>query len=403
MKKFMMLLAFAGLSFGASAQETSYPTKKHQIVTNSFWSNWFIDAGFDWNAFYSSQEHLAGPTKNKSPFWMGRRSMGADLSIGKWVTPAFGMRLKGNGIWGTQVNSRESGTLNPTFTMWTLSLQPMVNLNNLFCGYKPRVWNISIYGGFGVANYRGGRTDYQKSEENAGGLEEANRYSWLGTIGVLNTFNITKRFHINLDVSVNAGEADLDGNTTGGDLTRVIKTRDNIVDFSLGLGVNLGKVGWDNAPDVDAIMAMNQAQLDALNAALADAEAENARLKAQIANHKCPKGDTRTITEFASTSASVFFNINQTTIASKKDLVNVKEIAELAKSKGATVVVAGYADSKTGSASRNQALSEGRANAVKKELIKMGVAEDKIETVAKGGVADLEPFTYNRRAVVTLK
>lgn len=392
MKKFMMLLAFAGLTTAASAQETSYPTLKHQVVTNSFWSNWFVDAGFDWNAFYSDQEHGAA-SHNKNPFWMGRRSMGADLSVGKWATPVFGMRLKAGALWGTQVNYQdfESGH-NPSFKMWTLSLQPMVNLTNLFGGYKPRVWNISIYGGFGILNNRGGID-----------LPDANAYSWMGTIGVLNTFNITKRFHINLDVSVNSSEDDADGMTGRQVSYRAIKTRDNIIDFSLGLGVNLGKVGWDNAPDVDAIMAMNQAQLDALNASLADAEAENARLKALIANHKCAGGDTKYVTEYASTSASVFFNINQTKIASKKDLVNVKEIAEIAKAKGATVVVTGYADSKTGSASRNQTLSEGRAQTVVNELVKMGVNRDKIEVVAKGGVADLEPYNYNRRAVVTLK
>lgn len=400
MKKIMMMLAFAGLASTAMAQEASYPTLKHQVVTNSFWSNWFVDAGFDWNAFYSSQEHNQA-VHSKNPFRMNRRSMGADLSVGKWATPVFGMRLKANAAWGTQVNCQNWAQHNPTYQMWTLSLQPMVNLTNLFGGYKPRVWNISVYGGFGMAAYRGGRTDDQQKY-----LPECdNNMSWMGTIGVLNTFNITKRFHINLDVSVNSGEADTDGNglVTSSDY-RVIKTRDNIVDFSLGLGVNLGKVGWDNAPDVDAIMAMNQAQLDALNGALADANAENARLKKLIDSHKCPKaGETKVITEFATTSASVFFNLNSSKIASKKDLVNVKELAELAKSKGAKVVVTGYADSKTGSVARNQTLSEARAQAVADQLVSMGVSRDNIEVVAKGGVADLDPYSYNRRAVVTLK
>lgn len=397
MKKFLMLLAFAGLTTAASAQEPNYPTLKHQVVTNSFWSNWFVDAGFDWNAFYSSQEH-GQAVHNKNPFCMARRSMGADLSVGKWATPVFGMRLKAGALWGTQVNAQEWAEHNPTFNSWTLSLQPMVNLTNLFGGYKPRVWNISVYGGMGIWGNRGGRTDEQQKY-----IDKENGYSWMGTVGVLNTFNITKRFHINLDVSVNTGEADSDGNgRVSASDHRMIKTRDHIVDFSLGLGVNLGKVGWDNAPDVDAIMAMNQAQLDALNAALADAEAENARLKALIANHKCPEGG-KVITEFASTSASVFFNINSTKIASKKDLVNVKEIAEVAKAKGAKLVVTGYADSKTGSAARNQTLSEGRAQTVVEELVKMGVNRSNIEVVAKGGVADLDPYDYNRRAVVSVK
>ncbi|MDE5560257.1 MAG: OmpA family protein, partial [Bacteroidaceae bacterium] len=171
--------------------------------------------------------------------------------------------------------------------------------------------------------------------------------------------------------------------------------------WSIGCGFNLGKVGWDNAPDVDAIMAMNKAQLDALNASLAAQQAENDRLQALIKNHKCP--EAKQVTEIVATSASVFFNINKSRIASKKDLVNVKELAECAKANGKTIVVTGYADAKTGSATYNQSLSERRAKAVADELVKMGVSCDKIEVVGKGGVKDLTPISYNRRVVVTLK
>ena len=111
----------------------------------------------------------------------------------------------------------------------------------------------------------------------------------------------------------------------------------------------------------------------------------------------------KTVGEFQSTSASVFFNINKSTIASKKDLVNVKELAEAAKKNNKKIVVTGYADSKTGSAAYNQALSKRRAEAVKKALLDMGVDAANIETVGQGGVADLTPVSYNRRAVVRVK
>ncbi|MCQ2196326.1 MAG: OmpA family protein [Bacteroidaceae bacterium] len=394
MKKLMMLLAFAGLTSAASAQETSYPTLKHQFVSNPFWSNWFVDAGVTHLSFYSDQEHKMG--MNKNPFWSGRRSWGGEISVGKWATPLFGVRAKIQAAWGTRVCDYSYTGYNtncPTFNQWSMSFQPMINLTNLIGGYKPRFYNISLYGGAGFLcnlGVEGENTD--------------NQYGMQYCIGFMNTFNINERYHVNLDIYATAGEDDLDGLATNRGLKpRVFKSRDLELGLSVGVGVNLGKIGWDNAPDIDAIMAMNQAQLDALNASLADAEAENARLKALIANHKCPEGKTVTITEYATTSASVFFNINQTKIASKKDLVNVKELAELAKSKNAKLVVTGYADSKTGSVARNQTLSEGRAKTVVDELVKMGVNRDNIEIVAKGGVADLEPYNYNRRAVVTLK
>ena len=48
---------------------------------------------------------------------------------------------------------------------------------------------------------------------------------------------------------------------------------------------------------------------------------------------------------------------------------------------------------------RNFVLSNTHLN----ELVKMGVSRDNIEVVAKGGVADLTPISYNRRATVEIK
>ena len=105
--------------------------------------------------------------------------------------------------------------------------------------------------------------------------------------------------------------------------------------------------------------------------------------------------------EVATAPVSVFFNIGKSKIASRKDLQNVKAMTET--NKDAKFVVTGYADSKTGSASYNQKLSQKRAEAVANELVKMGVSRDNIEIVAKGGVADLTPISYNRRATVEIK
>ncbi len=53
------------------------------------------------------------------------------------------------------------------------------------------------------------------------------------------------------------------------------------------------------------------------------------------------------------------------------------------------MLVNGYADSATGTPAINQRLSQGRANAVAKELVKMGVEKDNITTKANGGVDEL--------------
>ena len=65
MKKLFIALAFAGISLSSMAQDAD-PTLKYSVATNSFWSNWFIQVGADWNAWYSGQEH--GQDLSTSPF-----------------------------------------------------------------------------------------------------------------------------------------------------------------------------------------------------------------------------------------------------------------------------------------------------------------------------------------------
>ena len=395
MKKMMFLLAFAGMSLGASAQEAKtneIPTLKHKVVTNGFWDNWFVSAGADFISNYSSQE----VAMMRSPFAYERGSWGGNITVGKWATPSVGVRVKVGLGQGRQVNHPYNYHVDPVnewvnelaspkYLQLNVSLQPMLNLHNLFAGYKPRVWNTILYGSAGYHR----NFDDSKNSVVVGG-------------GWVNSFNVTKRFHINVDISADMLEGVSDGNAAvAPGSRRAFGTRDWQIGASVGFGVNLGKVGWDNAPDVDAIMAMNKAQLDALNAALSEQQEENARLQKLIKDHKCP--EPVAVTEMVASRVSVFFNIGRSKIASKKDLVNVKQLAECAKASGKTVVVTGYADSKTGTASFNQTLSEKRAKVVTEEIVKMGVSRDKIEVVGKGGVKDLSPISYNRRVVVSLK
>ena len=111
--------------------------------------------------------------------------------------------------------------------------------------------------------------------------------------------------------------------------------------------------------------------------------------------------DNKAVKEFVNTPISVFFNINKTNIASQKDLVNIEALAKYAKENGAKLKVDGYADSATGNASINQRLSEGRANTVADELVKMGVDRSKITTQGHGGVDELSPVLFN--CCVTVK
>ncbi|NPD93073.1 OmpA family protein [Xylanibacter muris] len=386
MKKLLMMLAFASVSVAGIAQdnESSVPAEKYSVATNSFWSNWFIQANGTWTAFYSNQER--GKDFAQSPFKDFRRDMGFSVAIGKWFTPGLGLRTKFNGVWGKSVNTESCKDNKVDY--WDLEEQILFNLSNMLCGYNEnRVWNFIPYVGAGAVRNC-----------------TADVYAFGLSGGILNTFRISNRFAINLDLNYHMTADDFDGSFPERLEGKSASFADNdrVFRAEIGLTYKLGKSTWNKTPDVDAIKALSQGQIDALNAQLADAQDENAKLKNMLANQK-PTTEVKTVKEIVAAPVSVFFNIGKSKIASRKDLQNVKDLIELAKENDSKIVVTGYADSKTGSASFNQRLSQKRADVVADELVKMGVNRDNIEVVAAGGVNVLSPVSYNRRATIQIK
>jgi outer membrane protein OmpA-like peptidoglycan-associated protein len=382
MKKFLMVLAFASVSVAGMAQNE--PTQKFSVATNSFWSNWFIQVNAVGTSFFADGEKWGG-----GYFKDYRTNLGASVAIGKWFTPGLGLRTKINGIWGRQLLSDNKET--NAMKYWTANEQILFNLSNMFCGYSDtRVWNFIPYIGGGISR----------------NMTE-NDYAMGLTVGILNTWRLSKHVALNLDLSFAPHEADFGRDVCHNPNVKraYFENKDRELNAEIGLTFNLGKATFNKVPDVDAIKALSQAEIDALNGRLRDANNEIDRLNNLINNHKCPEvgGKTITIKEVAAAPVSVFFNIGSAKIASKKDLVNLQALVDVAKANDKTLVVTGSADSKTGSASLNQKLSEQRANAVKDELVKIGVSESKIEVKALGGVSQMDPTAYDRRAVVEVK
>ena len=387
MKKLLIALAFAGVSLGASAQDSD-PVLKYSVATNSFWSNWFVQVGGDFNSWISDQEHGSGLDggEHYGLFAGDRTSWGGAIALGKWFTPGIGLRTKLQ-AW----NAKQVGPQNPTskFNYWTLNEQVMLNLSNLLCGYNPtRVWNVIPFFGGGISRNC-----------------DDNFYAMQLSVGLQSSWRLCKYANIYVEAGWNRLEEDFDGgygNTLkDSHVNRGWEDKDNNLYAEVGLTFNLGKSTWEKTPDVDAIKALAQSQIDALNAQLNDANAENARLKNMLANQK-PVETPKAVKEFITTPVSVFFNINRTNIASQKDLVNVQALAKYAKENNCKLSVTGYADSATGTPAINQKLSEGRAATVTEELVKMGVGRDKITSVGKGGVDELSPISFNRRATVQI-
>lgn len=386
MKKILLILATFALSTSAMAQ-AEVSGEKHSVATNSFWANWFVQANVVGSSFWSSQEQQAVKFSKLTKDY--RTNLGFSIALGKWFTPGLGLRTKFNGIWGRSVIS-EDKSLNAS-KYWTLQEQALFNLSNMLMGYnEQRVWNFVPYVGGGI----GRNMSY-------------NCYALGFSVGLLNMFRLSQKVALNLDINYGSYEASFDGFSAGGDSKLSLKGRDRAINLEVGLTYRLGKATWKSTPDIDAMQALAQSEIDALNAQLADIMAENERLSEELANagqQAAPvPQEPILVTQMVSAPVSVFFNLNQAAIASQRDLQNVAELVAVAKQQGAKLLVKGYADSQTGSAERNRQLSEQRAEAVVAELLKMGVSRDQIETEAVGGVDTLTPMPNNRRATVEIK
>ena len=348
MKKFLMALVVAGVSVCAMAQTEDYPVRKHSVQTNSFWSNWFVSLGGGVQV---------SPVTNEGVDMFDTLTPNFTVSLGKWFTPGLGLRLQSH----LPSYKNEAGE---QFNGYALYGETMFNLTNMFCGYKQdRVYNAIPYVGAGYMWGNKGWTPW--------------------TVGYLSTFRLCNSFSLDLEL-----------------FAKQYVEKSIQVGAALGLTWNIGGRGFDASPDMAALTAMHAAQLASLNEALAAEQNENKNLKEQLAKKPKEVIKEKVVKEVLAAPQSVFFAFNSSAIASKKEILNLESLANMAKNNGAKLKVTGYADSATGVASYNQQLSERRAKAVAKELVKLGVAEENIVVEGKGGVADVNPASYNRRVII---
>ena len=97
-----------------------------------------------------------------------------------------------------------------------------------------------------------------------------------------------------------------------------------------------------------------------------------------------------------------FFDLNTAHLTDSLQKVNLDALAHVAKKYGLSVKVAGAADSATGTASINNALSTARADYIAGELIKRGLSAESITRTYEGGISYYVPNEANRHTKVEL-
>jgi len=265
----MAVPSFAATETAAENRDENGKIVRGPYVMNGFGANWFVGAGGGINIFMNGVNGFS--TK-------GSKAGAANVYFGKWFTPDFGVRL---GYLGWQGHMEGNSTVEnedgeqvamgqENFKFWYIHGDVMWNITNTIWGYKEsRFWNAIPYVHFGAMRI------YDHTIDNYDGRVNHHDNEIAFGVGLYNTLRFTKRFFGTIDIR----ETMLPSRYHTVDLGGVTS------DLSIlaGVGVYLGKVGWDRADkadnDAQAALAEAAAALAAAQAAAAALQDENKALQ----------------------------------------------------------------------------------------------------------------------------
>ena len=97
-----------------------------------------------------------------------------------------------------------------------------------------------------------------------------------------------------------------------------------------------------------------------------------------------------------------FFKIGTTQLVDVSQMVNLDELARVAKAYHLKISVVGAADSATGNDGINNPLSKSRADYITQQLVARGIDKSMIISKSKGGIDKYSPIAVNRHTAVRL-
>lgn len=371
MKKKFIAVALILSSICAMAQQKENRDESGQrfrgpYETNSFGSNWYIGVGGGINIY-------EGEYDNKTS--VGNRIAPAlDISLGKWITPSYGIRLQYAGLkakgltgeGGMYAKGMHRGYYKEEFNVSNLHADFMWNWSNGFIGFnEKRVWNVIPYVGFGWARSWGNSTHDNEIAAN---------------IGILNTFRLGKRIDLTLEGRQMIVKECFDG-TMGG------SKGEGMSSVTLGLNVKLGKTRFERVKKVAlADYSSYNERINELRAKNHALNTEAQRLAAELEAAKNRKQEVVGESKVSASPVALFFKIGKATL-DQKELTNldfyVKNAINADKEKVFTLV--GSADKATGSKEVNQHLSEQRMEYVYNLLVnKYGISPKRLVKKAEG-------------------
>ena len=375
MKTKIMTLALAALA--ASALQAQEPAQKPAYKTSFVKdgkAHWFLEVGD------AATISLAG--NNRDVNFTDRVSLlNPSLAIGRWSTPAFGMRLtlqggktfdyaRPAGLWTAAATTH--GYLRHDVTYGFAQYDFLFDLVNYFAPYKEnRFFHVIPFLGVGLG--------YKHEVEAINVKDKSHRFSPLADAGLQLKLRLARFVDFNLEGKITASDLRLPSQED-----HVKSGTDFIAQAGASLTFHLGRKAFEAiTPNDEALIADLNGQINALRAE----NAELAKRPVRCPDVEIPVADSKVIGNV------IYFRLNSA-VVDKNQMINVYNIAEYAKSNTETITLVGYADRQTGNPNYNMALSKRRAEAVADILVKKyGISRDRLKIDWKGDT--VQPYAEN--------
>ena len=371
---------------------------KHVSEAANWGRNWFIEAKGGASAFLGTPIGCGDVFDRVTPL--------LQIGVGKWFTPAIGGRI---GFQGLSFKNAEFHTMKYLFIHADF-------LYNITSGIRQNesgipLWDVIPFVGVGMIH----NSDWINNCTCQGGSSGSHPFAF--TYGVEARYRISDRVHLVGEVSGMLTARNFDGIGTS------TKFGDNMISVSAGLSFTIGKTGWKRVVDATPYIEQNLALQDYI-AYMRD---KNAHLEKRLAGNDDGKtvypkysysglnslrarlsmnGDSLSSSDHLKVSIGVpvyfFFKLNTDKLVDKSQLVNLDDIAKMAKQENLKIKISGAADSATGTQSGNQDLGKRRAKFIAKALIKRGVDKSQIKAYNLGGIDKYAANEANRFTTVVL-
>ena len=358
---FALMIMLHISTFAQYNQEKNLPGYKTSFETNNFWDNWFVSLNLGAQTLYAE-----GSTDAK---FGDRLTFMPALSVGKWFTPWWGVRVQGLGgaLHGLQNNGKTMlhkhyGAVHGDF---------MFGLLNFFGQYKEnRCFDLVPFAGIGGA--------FIGSDQ-----------SFTINAGIQARFRLSQRFDLNLEYSGIILDDDL--------VTRGGFPNDGITGLSVGVTFR-----FKNRSFQKAVSQKQYAELQDLT------KAQQAQIKELLSRTpdtivKVVKQEVPTTNvEFKALPTTINFAFNSSKIDPTQE-IGVYNLAQFMKANpDVRIRITGYAD-KRGTQKANMTISERRVNAVADMFInKYGINKNRIVTDHKGVSSRYDKDEWNRCVLVEI-